>query len=52
MSAQDHKPLESGDLQSPFLMGDLFTGEAAPEESPGLRALMLRFPRIAGLAAR
>lgn len=44
MSAQDHKPLESGGLKSPFLTAELFTAEADQEESPGLAALQAESP--------
>lgn len=44
MSAQDHKPLESGGLKSPFLTAELFSAEAAQEESPGLAALEAESP--------
>jgi hypothetical protein len=39
VSAQDHKLFESGGLNSPFLAGELFMCEAAPEEFRGVAAL-------------
>jgi phosphatidylserine/phosphatidylglycerophosphate/cardiolipin synthase-like enzyme len=44
VSDKDHKPMESVTLESPFITGELFTGEGAVKEFTGLAALQAESP--------